>query len=332
MAHPEQHPHTRGAHGHVHGVVDASIATTGRGIWAIKWSFIGLLLTALLQVVVVALSDSVALLADTIHNFGDAGTAIPLWVAFALARRKPTRRFSFGLGRVEDLAGVVIVFIILFSALVAGYEAVDRLLHPRTVGYLGAVALAAVIGFAGNEAVAVFRIRVGKEIGSAALVADGYHARVDGLTSLAVLVGALGVWLGYPLADPLIGLLITAAILRIVWQSARVVFTRLLDGVDPGVIEEIDHAAHHVPGVRDVSDVRARWIGHRLHAEVNIAVAPDLTVAAAHAIAKEVHHQLLHHLRYLAGATIHVDPADESGEQYHRVTAHAHDGLPVHSH
>ena len=271
----------------------------------------------------VVLSGSVALLADTIHNFGDAGTAIPLWIAFALARRKPNKRFSFGYGRVEDLAGVIIVLIILFSAIVAGYEALDRLLHPKTIGYLWAVALASVIGFVGNEAVAVFRIRVGKEIGSAALVADGYHARVDGLASLAVLFGALGVWLGYPLADPLIGLLITVAILRIVWQSGKVVFTRLLDGVDPEVIEEIDHAAHHVPGVRDVSDVRARWLGHRLHAEVNVAVAPDLSVAAAHAIAKEVQHQLLHHLRYLGSATIHVDPTDESGERYHRVTAHA---------
>lgn len=332
MSRHGDHEYTHGDQGHTHGVVDPAIATTSRGMWAIKWSFIVLLLTALLQVVVVALSGSVALLADTVHNFGDAGTSIPLWIAFVLARRSPSKRFSFGYGRVEDLAGVVIVLIILFSAIVAGYEALDRLLHPKIVGYLWAVAVAGVVGFIGNEAVAVFRIRVGKEIGSAALVADGYHARVDGLTSLAVLIGALGVWLGYPLADPLIGLLITAAILRIVWQSGKVVFTRLLDGVDPDVIEEIGQAAHHVPGVRDVSDVRARWIGHRLHAEVNIAVAPDLSVAAAHAIAKEVHHQLLHHLRYLAGATIHVDPADESGERYHRVTAHAHDGLPVHSH
>ncbi len=319
-------------HVHTHGAIDPSIATTSRGIWAVKWSFVGLLLTAAFQVVIVALSSSVALLADTIHNLGDAGTAIPLWIAFALARRAPSKRYSFGYGRVEDLAGVVVVLIILFSALVAGYEAVDRLAHPRAVEYLWAVALASVTGFIGNEAVAILRIRVGKEIGSAALVADGYHARVDGLTSLAVLVGAIGVWRGYPLADPVIGLLITTVILRIVWQSGKVVFTRLLDGVDPDVLDEIAHAAHHAPGVHEVSDVRARWIGHRLQAEVNIAVAPELSVAAAHTIAKEVHHQLLHHLRYLGGATIHVDPVDESGEQHHRITAHAHDGLPVHSH
>lgn len=321
-----------GDHGHTHGVIDPVIATTARGIWAIKWSFAGLMATALLQVVIVWLSGSVALLADTIHNFGDASTAVPLWIAFLLARLRPTRRFPFGYGRAEDLAGVVIVLTILFSAGVAGYEAITRLIHPRPVEYLWAVALASVIGFLGNEAVAVFRIRVGKEIGSAALIADGYHARVDGWTSLAVLVGATGVWLGFPLADPLVGLGITIAILRIVWESGRSVFTRMLDGVEPEVLDEIRHAAHHATGVREVTEVRARWIGHHLHAEVNIAVDPGLSVADGHAIAKEVNHQLLHHLKYLAGTTIHVDPVGEAGERHHRIEAHAHDGLPLHSH
>lgn len=197
MSHTHHHAQTPGGHGHTHGVIDPSIATTRRGMWAIGWSFAGLMVTALLQVFVVILSGSVALLADTIHNFGDAATAIPLWIAFAFARLRPNDRFPFGYGRVEDLAGAAIVMIILLSAIVAGYEAIDRLLHPRTVGYLGAVAAASVIGFAGNEAVAVFRIRVGKEIGSAALVADGYHARIDGLTSLAVLVGALACSTGW---------------------------------------------------------------------------------------------------------------------------------------
>lgn len=332
MSSDHHHEHDGHDHGHAHGVIDPTIATTARGIWAIKWSFAGLMVTALLQVIIVWLSGSVALLADTIHNFGDASTAIPLWIAFMLARMRPTRRFSFGLGRAEDLAGVVIVMTILFSAVVAGYESIQRLIHPRQVEYLWAVAAASIIGFLGNEGVAIFRIRIGREIGSAALIADGYHARVDGWTSLAVLAGAIGVYLGYPLADPLVGLGITVAILRIVWQSGRAVFTRMLDGVDPEVIDEIDHAAHHVPGVREVTDVRARWVGHRLHAEVNIAVAPQLSVAEGHAIAKEVYHQLLHHLRYLSGATIHVDPEGEAGELHHRVTAHAHDGLPVHSH
>lgn len=249
-----------------------------------------------------------------------------------LARLKPTQRFPFGYGRGEDLAGVAIVLTILFSAIIAGYESINRLLHPRQVEYLWAVAVASIIGFAGNEAVAVFRIKVGKEIGSAALIADGHHARVDGWTSLAVLLGATEVWLGYPLADPLVGLGITLAILRIVWESGRSVFTRMLDGIDPEVIDEIRHTAGHIAGIREVTEVRARWIGHRLHAEVNVTVPPTLSVADGHAVAKELNHQLLHHLKYLAGATIHIDPEGESGEGHHRITAHAHDGLPVHSH
>jgi cation diffusion facilitator family transporter len=298
----------------------------------VKWSFVGLFATALVQIVVVVLSGSVGLLSDTIHNFGDAATAIPLWIAFALTRLGGSRRFSFGYGRVEDLAGVMVVLIILFSAIVAGYQAIERLIHPQPVGLLWAVALAGAIGFLGNEGVAIFRIRVGRQIGSAALIADGYHARTDGWTSLAVVVGAAGVWLGYPIADPIVGLLIAAAILGIVWQSGKMVFTRLLDGVEPGVIEEIRHAAAHVPGVEDISEVRARWLGHRLRAEVNVAVDPELSVAEGHAIAREVNHQLLHHLRYLDMAVVHVDPVEEAGEEHHSIANHSHDGLPPHSH
>ena len=139
-------------------------------------------------------------------------TAIPLWIAFQLVRRKPSARFTYGLGRVEDLAGVTIVAIILFSALVALYQSIDHLMNPQEIQLLLAVAIAGVVGFVGNEAVAVFRVRVGREIESAALIADGYHARTDGFTSLAVVLSAAGVWLGFPLADPIIGMLITLAI------------------------------------------------------------------------------------------------------------------------
>jgi cation diffusion facilitator family transporter len=319
-------------HGHTHGTVDATLITTDRGIWAVKWSFFWLFITALFQLAIVLISGSVALLADTIHNFGDAATAIPLAVAFILARRKPTKRFTYGLGRVEDLAGVAVVLTILFSALVAGYQSLYRLWHPQAIGHLWVVAGAAIIGFLGNEWVALFRIKVGKEIGSAALIADGNHARVDGLTSLAVLGGVIGVWLGFPMADPVMGLLITATIFLIVWDSAKSVFSRLLDGVDPEVIDEITHAAHHVRGVKDVAEVRCRWLGHRLHAEVNIAVDSRLSVAEGHAIAKEVRHQLLHHLKHLSDATVHVDPVSASGEEHHHIPKHAHDHLPEHSH
>src|SRR5215203_4378233 len=327
-AHQHEHHHELEAHGHKHGAVDPSIATSERGIWAVKWSFIGLFITALVQIIVVFLSGSVGLLSDTIHNFGDAATAVPLWIAFALTRLGTSRRFPFGYGRFEDLAGVVVVLIILFSAVVAGYQAIDRLLNPQPIGYLWAVMVASIIGFVGNEAVAIFRIRVGGEIGSAALLADGYHARTDGWTSLAVLFGAIGVWLGYPLADPIVGLLIAAAILVIVWQSGKAVFTRLLDGVDPEVLEEIRHATGHVSGVEDVAEVRARWLGHRLRAEVNVAVSPERSVEAGHAIAREVNHRLLHELRYLDMAVVHVDPLQEAGEEHHRIGVHSHDDLP----
>jgi cation diffusion facilitator family transporter len=325
-------PHGHAGHNHLHGVIDPTLVTTARGMWAIKWSCVGLLVTACFQLVVVALSGSVALLADTIHNFGDAATALPLWVAFLLGRRKPTARFTYGLGRFEDLAGIVIVLIMALTALVVGYEAVTRLIHPQPVAYLGTVVLASVLGFLGNELVALFRIKVGKEIGSAALIADGYHARVDGWTSLAVLVGALGVWLGYPLADPVVGLLITAAILWLVWQSGAMVFIRALDGIDPHMITELRHAAAHVPGVQALTEVRARWVGHDLQADVSIAVAPELSVAEGHALATEVRHQLLHHVRYLSDASVHVDPLDRAGAEHHRIAAHVHDGLPTHSH
>jgi cation diffusion facilitator family transporter len=337
--HPHPHePHGHGhhasehGHAHTHGVIDPVIATTARGLWAIQWSFVILAVTAALQLGIVMLLGSVALLADTIHNVGDAATVVPLWIAFLFARRSASARFTYGFGRVEDLAGIVVVLIILFSAIVAGYEAVNRLLHPQPLALLGWVVAAGVVGFVGNEWVAMFRLRVGREIASAALIADGYHARADGLTSLAVVVGALGVWLGLPAADPLIGLVITAMIVGIVWQATKAVFTRLLDGADPAVIAEIKHAVQHIPEVQEVTQVRARWLGHRLHAELNITVRPHLSVAQGHAIATEVRHQLLHHRPHLANAIIHVDPIDASGEEHHRIAEHRHGDWLAHSH
>ncbi|MER9791613.1 cation diffusion facilitator family transporter [Mesorhizobium sp. M0213] len=319
------HDHGDAGHGHTHGVIDPTIATTTRGIWAIKWSFVVLAITAALQLVVVFLSSSVALLADTIHNVGDAVTAVPLWIAFMLVRRKPSKTFTYGLGRVEDLAGIVIVLIILFSAIVAGYEAIDRLINPRPIAFLGWVAIAGLIGFIGNEAVAVFRIRVGREINSAALIADGYHARTDGFTSLAVVLGAIGVWLGFPLADPIVGLLITVAIFAIVWQSSKAVLTRMLDGVEPGIIDEIHHAAEHVSGIGRVESVQARWIGHRLHADVAVSVPETGTAKDVLGVTEALKQELFAHLPALAEANVRLvspaRPAVTGAETFH---AHHH--------
>jgi len=321
-------------HGHTHGVMDATIATTARGIWAIKWSFVVLMATTLVQIVVVYFSSSVALLADTIHNFGDAATAIPLWVAFVLVRRKPTLRFTYGLGRVEDLAGVTIVGLILLSAVVAGWQAVDRLLNPQTISYVGWVLAAGIIGFIGNEAVAVFRIKIGREIDSAALIADGYHARVDGITSLAVVAGAIGVWLGFPLADPIVGILITVMIFGIVWQSARAVFTRMLDGTEPDVPGEIRHAAQHVPGVKGIDDVHARWLGHRLAVELDIRVDGAATVFDAEAITLAVEKELAGHLPALGRASVRVRPyqGDDATVQQSHPRGHDHNHKHEHTH
>lgn len=330
-AHP--HPHEHG-HGHMHGVVDPSLVEnpTTEGIRTVQISLVILGITAAIQVVIVLASGSVALLADTVHNIGDALTAVPLWIAFSLSRRPPSRTFTYGLGRAEDLAGLAVVLLILFSALYAGYEAIDRLVHPRTLSHLGAIAAAAVIGFVGNEVVAAYRIRTGRRIGSAALVADGYHARTDGLTSLAVLGGAIGVWLGFGIADPLIGLTISVVILRIVWSSAKSVLTRALDGVEPEAVEQIRDQATQVAGVREVAGVRARWNGHRLHADLDIAVDPDLPASAAHEVAVAVRHRLLHGVPHLGEAVVHVDPATASGALHHRIEGHIHDGLPQHAH
>ena len=328
-AHGPDHDH---GHGHAHGTVDPALLSTAQGISAVKWSLVILAMTAALQIVVVVLTGSVALLADTVHNVGDALTAVPLWIAFAYARRPATKRYTYGFGRVEDLAGIAVVLAILFSALFAGYESVLRIIHPQSITYLGAVAAAALVGFLGNEAVAQLRIRTGKRIGSVALVADGHHARVDGFTSLAVLAGAVGVWLGFPLADPIVGLVIALAILRIVWQSAKSVFSRAIDGVDPEVVDEISEALAQTNGVVEATETRVRWLGHRMLAEVNVAVPSGLSVEEGHAVAVEVRHRLLHRLEYLSDATVHIDPDTASGQEHHRVREHRHDDLPGHSH
>ncbi|WP_052722785.1 MULTISPECIES: cation diffusion facilitator family transporter [unclassified Methanosarcina] len=317
-----EHSGKEHSYSHAHGIVDPGLLSTDRGLYAIKWSFVGLILTALFQIYVVWVSGSVALLADTIHNFGDAATAIPLGFAFLLSRKKPNKSYTYGYGRAEDLAGLLIVFLILLSAAVAAYESVSRLLSPQPVDFLWAVAVASIIGFLGNELVAKFRIKVGKEIGSAALIADGYHARADGFTSLAVLFGALGTWLGYPLADPIIGLLITIAILHIVWDAGKSVFSRMLDGVDPQIVDDIRQVVSQVKDVRDITEIRVRWLGHRLHAEVNIAVESGLSVKEGHEIAVNVRHRMLHSLNYLSNAVVHVDPREASGEAYHQLPEH----------
>ena len=301
-----------GSHAHLHGLVDEQVATTARGLAALKWSFIVLAGGAVLQVGLLMVSASVALLADTIHNAADALTAIPLAIAFLLIKRSPTNRFTYGLGRVEDLAGVAIVLVILLSALAAGSEAVHRLFHPHPVSAPGALAVAGLIGFLANELAALIRTRVGEEIHSAALVADGQHARVDGLASLAVAASAGAIKLGYPMADPVIGLAITALLLGIVGESGVEVFARMLDGVEPKLVDEIRRSGRQVRGVRDVPRVRARWIGHRLHAEADIAIDARLSVGEGIEVARRFEVEVMSHLPEIRAMHVGIRTAEES--------------------
>ncbi|WP_370664711.1 cation diffusion facilitator family transporter [Streptomyces sp. IBSBF 2507] len=294
--------------------LDPALESSARGLRALWVSLAVLGATALIQAAVVVVSGSVALLGDTVHNTADALTAVPLGIAFVLGRRAATRRFTYGYGRAEDLAGVVVVLTITASAVLAAWTAVDRLLDPRPVAHVPAVAVAALVGFAGNEWVARHRIRVGREIGSAALVADGLHARTDGYTSLAVLLGAGGAALGWRLADPVVGLAITAAIVLVLRDAAREVFRRLMDAVDPALVDRAERVLDEVPGVRGVGELRLRWIGHRLRAEVALVVDGEATVREAHRIAVAAEHALLHAVPRLTAALVHADPAPSPGE------------------
>lgn len=315
-------------HGHKHGdiTLDAAIEGSERGIQTLKLSLVILGATALFQVVIVLASGSVALLADTVHNLTDAMTAVPLWIAFMLGRRDPTRRFTYGYGRAEDIAGVFILLVILSSAIFAAYESYDRIVNPHDLDNIPWVIVAAIVGFIGNEVVAVLRINTGNAIGSAALVADGQHARVDGLTSLAVLVGALGVAAGFELADPIIGMIISVAILFIAKDVAMSMVHRMMDAVEPSLVEELEHvaedAARGLPGVRAVSDLRVRWLGHALQSELSLTVDGKLSTRQSHDYAEEVRHAMFHAKPQLTSIIIHVEPDGSGDDDPHFMTAH----------
>jgi cation diffusion facilitator family transporter len=316
-------------HDHHHGELasDQAFLDDQEGIRAVWLALAALTLTSILQLIIVVWSGSIALFADTLHNIGDGLNSIPLLIAFYLARRAATRRYTYGFAKAEDIAGIFIVLSIALSAGVIFWESFRKLLDPQPLTNLGWVAAAAVIGFLGNEAVALLQIRAGRKIGSAALVADGLHARTDGLTSLAVLLAAGGSWLGFPIIDPIIGLLIGVVILLITRDAAVTMWYRLMDAIDPEILTQAEQVAQGQDAVKELRRLRMRWMGHRLCAEVHIAVEPFLTTVQSHHIAEQLRHDLFHQIPNLAEVVVHVDPWAEQLETVHQLTTH-HEPVP----
>jgi cation diffusion facilitator family transporter len=302
--------------------IDPGLEGSSEGIRATKIALGLLLVTSLVQLVIVLFSGSVALLADMIHNVADGLTSIPLWIAFVLSRRAHTRSYSYGYRRSEDLAGLFIVLVIAASAVIVAWESVSRLVDPEPLTHLPWVLLAGVVGVVGNELAARIRIRTGRRIGSPALVADGYHARTDTMASFGVIIAVAGAWAGYPIVDPIVGLLIAVLIAWIAVETARSVFRRLMDAVDEPVVARIEEMLPEVDGVVGADWVRARWTGHRMLAEVAICVDPELTVREGHAIAERVHDAILGELPQMESVTVHVNPAHADHGEAHAESHH----------
>ena len=309
---------------------DSALESSHKGVFAVKVSLVALMVTAVLQLLIV-LDDRLDGAAGRHHpqlqRRPDLGAAVDRLRPRA-ARGQPSLHL-----RLRPRGGPR-------RPLRGGHDRPERRCWsdgsrcsgcstPQPISDLWLVGLAGVVGFVGNELVALYRIRVGRQIGSEALVADGLHARTDGLTSLAVVVAAVGVALGFPQADPIIGLVITVAILWILRDAARAVFRRLMDAVDPALVDEIKRVAASVDGVMEVETVRVRWLGHRLSASTDLVVDCRLTVAAGHDIAEAVRHALFHEVRGLDTVIVHLDPC-EHGDSDHHAGTRPHDGRLSH--
>ena len=316
-----KHEHGGKGHGHEHGKVDADLYGNRAGLRAVQISTAGMLLVSAIQFAIAWIGGSAGLFADALHNFGDVFTTIALWIAFVISNRATNQRYTYGYYRAEDLAGIFIVLVIIASATASAVESIQKLTSGNIPTQIYLSMAAALVGVAGNELLAQYKISVGKRINSVSLIADGHHSRIDGLTSLAAFIGLLGVKLGFPKADPIAGIVITIVIVTVVFSTSRSVMQRLLDAVDPHVVPSIITIASSVSGVEQVTDVRARWVGHTLHVVMNIEVDAELTLSKAHAIAEEVRHQLFHAVKGISEVLIHTDPSSASGD-FHTELAH----------
>ena len=318
----DEHEHEHDEHGHEHGKVDADLYGNQAGLRAVQLSTAGMLLVSAIQFAIALIGGSAGLFADALHNFGDVFTTVALWIAFVISSRAANQRYTYGYYRAEDLAGIFIVLVIIASAVAGAVESIQKLTSGNVPTHIYLSMAAALVGVVGNELLAQYKISVGKRINSVALVADGQHSRIDGLTSLAAFAGLIGVMLGFPIADPIAGILITLVIIIVVFTTSRSVLQRLLDAVDPHVVPSIITTALAVPGVEAVTDVRARWVGHTLHVVMNIEVNAELTLSKAHAIAEEVRHRLFHKIKGISEVVIHTDPSSASGDHHQEMAHH----------
>jgi len=258
---------------------------------ALAVSAAGLGLTGLAELLVALLTGSVGLLGDAIHNLSDVSTSAVVFLGFRLSRRPPTERYPYGLERAEDLAGIGIAAVIWISAAFAGFESVRKLIDHGHTAHVAAGIAGAVLGIAGNQLVARYKLRVGRRINSATLIADARHSWLDALSSAGALAGLIAVAFGQPWGDPLAGLLVTAFICHVGYEVTKDVVHRLADGVDPDVITTAEAAAGSVPGVVH-AHARARWTGRTLRVEVEGWVDPELTAAGADALGRRVADQI----------------------------------------
>jgi len=320
--HAHEHEQDEHGHGHEHAKVDADLYGNRAGLRAVQISTAGMFLVSAIQFAIAWIGGSAGLFADALHNFGDVFTTVALWIAFVISNRAANQRYTYGYYRAEDLAGIFIVLVIIASATASAIESVQKLINGNIPTQIYLSMAAALVGVAGNELLAQYKISVGKRINSVPLVADGQHSRIDGLTSLAAFVGLVGVKLGFPKADPIAGIVITIVIVTVVYSTSRSVLQRLLDGVDPHIVPTIITVALAVPGVEKVTDVRARWVGHTLHVVMSIELDAELTLSKAHAIAEEVRHRLFHDVKGISEVLIHTDPSSASGDHHQEMAHH----------
>ena len=248
----------------------------------------GLTLTSLLELIIALVSGSVALLADALHNLGDVFTTVGIYFGFRMSRRAASSRYPYGYGRAEDLAGVVVVAAIWVSAGIAFFQSYEKLISGRPTTELGFGMAAAVIGIVGNQIVARYKSRVGRQINSAPLIVDAKHSLLDSAASAGALVGLIGVALGVPQADPIAGFAIGLLIVHIGLDATKEVAERLMDANDEEVVTSVERAAAAVVGVERVHDVRARWLGREVEIRLAIELAPDLSLREANAISDQV--------------------------------------------